>query len=319
MGTACQGAGAHKTGCRVSGPHLLEAPATRGLRRPRFWSPCCRLSWSHSSSGAPVRPPSEASAALHISPQQRAAPASALSGSLPRSYGHTCCGPDPFTSDNPTPWNPVPLSVLALSVPEPPRSASHTSPSPAKPSLPSHLGTLGPARTQNAGPLWPRGASWLSPTALPETHPTRPASKGPQSPGHLPADPEFWKVSGRCLGNASEERSPWALRLGVELRRGGGPRSSGSRVPSLPAARPAGPPGLLCRGWISPGLSELHGHQGEAALGYHRPGEHRRPNKHWKGSSTDSLLAAGNNYKVDKSTLSTQEIPLPASSVRKHC
>ena len=38
-------------------------------------------------------------------------------------------------------------------------------------------------------------------------------------------------------------------------------------------------------GWISPGRSELHRHQGEAALGYRWLGEHRRQNKHWTGSS----------------------------------
>lgn len=54
-----------------------------------------------------------------------------------------------------------------------------------------------------------------------------------------------------------------------------------------PVCRLQGPAGSLDlprRGWISPGLSELLRHQGEAALGYHWPGEHRRQNKPWSRS-----------------------------------
>ena len=146
--------------------------------------------------------------------------------------------------------------------------------------------------------MWPQGVSWLKPTALPESRPTRPASKWPHG---LPDTYRQIQSSGMFRASAwgkRQERSPQALRLGAELRSGGSTWSPGSRVPSLPAARPAGPRGLPCRGWISPGLSELHRHQGEAALGYQQPGEHRRQNKHRSRSSIGPLPAAGNNYKV---------------------
>lgn len=215
------------------------------------------------------------------------------------SCSHTCGDANPFTSNNPTRWNHVPLSVLASLVTEPsPVSLPHISFSRKTPLLES---PLDPGSCQNL-----ECGSLVAPRSiLAEAHsPARePPPHGPPASGLTVS----WTPTGRSrvleLFRASDrgkrrERSPRALRLGAELRSGGSPRSPGSRVPSLPVARPAGPPGLPCRGWISPGLSELHRHQGEAALGYHRPGEHRRQNKHWSRSSTGSLLAAGNNYKV---------------------
>lgn len=124
---------------------------------------------------------------------------------------------------------------------------------------------------------------------LAESCPTQPASKWPHS---LPDTYRQIQSSGMFGARACErrwERSPRALRLGERRRQ----RPQPCQQPGS-----AGPPDLSRWGWISPGLSELHRHQGEAALGYHRPGEHRRQNKQWSRSSTDSLLAAGNNYKV---------------------
>lgn len=150
-------------GRSLSGPVLLPAPPEQGHKKQAhtFWKPPSLGVWedqgfgdttpdpssAHSSSGAPFCPPSKASSALPISsPPQLATPALPLSGSLTCSCGHTCCDADPFTSNNPTRWNPVPLSVLALSVTEPfPASLTHIF---SHKNLPrGHLRTLGPAGT----------------------------------------------------------------------------------------------------------------------------------------------------------------------------
>lgn len=76
-------------------------------------------------------------------------------------------------------------------------------------------------------------------------------------------------------GKHGREAGVLRRRGAREVRQHRHPRSRG---PSLPVS---GPPWL---GLGSPGLSELRRHQGEAALGYRWPGEHRRQSKHWSGS-----------------------------------
>lgn len=133
-----------------------------------------------------------------------------------------------------------------------------------------------------------QAASRLRSTPCPRPSPTRPASKWPHGL------PDTYRRIGalECFGPVPRQ-CRWGTAGGkpLVLRPGRRKRSAGSSlVPreqgvSLPVAGPCGSPGLPRPGWISPGLSELRRHQGEAALGYHWPGEHRRQNKHWTPSS----------------------------------
>ncbi|VCW67730.1 unnamed protein product [Gulo gulo] len=137
MGTACQGAGAHKTGCRVPGPRLLEAPRhsrsgkTTALVTP-LQSPPRLTVLQGLLSARPPRPP-QLSTSLPLSSEPRQ-PCRSLGASLSLAAPPAVV---PTLSLQTTPPAGIPSLCLSWHSPSQslPRSASRISPF-AKPSLP---------------------------------------------------------------------------------------------------------------------------------------------------------------------------------------